>query len=1239
MKKLYLSLLAALTLSAASAQNTDQIDVDGKQYPVTVLQKRDIGPGTTWMRLRMPTYPLNVNLVTMDVSNPNVRVETMVGNEQVGKTESIVAASKRMSVDGKQVIAGANGNFWCVSNQAPWSDLLIGTPFGGSVRNGKIVTETNAAADQWCGGPAATCVIASDNQRLWIEPMLWAGTIQTEKTGNLPVTQVNKVVRTGEIGLYNGFYPATKAFQPVHQDGSHFVIDEGMSTEVYLKIDEGQAWNVGGAMMATVTKVNTGAGRGSLGDADFVLVANGAPYADQLAKLAVGDKLSYGHQWVSYADGSAPKIDNLLQGLSLVMKDGVQDRNANQGNSYNNQVYPKTGYGCSADKKTLYIITIDKSTDPVYGQSAGCPSNVMCSILAHYGCSDAATVDAGGSTEMLVLGNVVNRTTEGNPRPIANGWFVVSTAPEDNVITRLAFDDYQLKAPVYSSYTPRILGYNQYGTLVDDDVKGFTLTCDAAAGTCKDMTLNASGTPGTYTLTATLDGVSVSKDIEIMAADFALRINPIIIDKTRKYPIEVSAEIDGNVYNYNPANIAWTVSDPAVAAVDAEGILTGLKNGTTELTGTIGDHNAKATVRVEISDAALKGIVADAQTAENWSTSATAVKPITLTATGTDGGFGIDYKITGTRGTKFSVKPKEAFECYSLPDAIRLVVNPGNKAKFKNVAVSMQPANTERPVTVTVTPTLEADKDNEIVIPMTEFGDPADLAFFPVKFVNVTFTPDNTTGQYHIDLNALQAQYNNYAEAGKEYASIGTGYMTDDMITGLLDLDPVTYQVEIQQATDGTAYYRVMAPYGKTFAQALEDNCNKVLTPEQYDSEGKCFIDIDATNPDDVIFHKTMTGVNIGSGELFIGVNSLYNVTMKDGIITAPIMGIAVGMGESAIAGNRRGKFRIAMPGVEIPDFDVKLTPVSQCLTERKFKGHLTVGDAVKTVRYHIIANMQEDEMLSAVNQIAKGGAEFSARGDIELEMSDGTVKETVIMVGLDVNGKIVGYDWCSYYYIDEDPANWTDCGEAEFTDGFLQSLIQNIESQTTKTRLQKSVKDPGMYRLVNPYAGLKEYASLNKGHEGHNHYITINAKDPELIYFEESPIGLESTQYGLFRISSAAAYYLGAGFEADECKLLELGGVEENGMLTFPTDESLLFSMLKFDNGDWYNTDPEHVTKIKLPEGFSFSSGVSDIVADGDSNAAPVYYNLQGQPVSYPEPGTLYIRVSDGRATKVVAE
>ena len=44
------------------------------------------------------------------------------------------------------------------------------------------------------------------------------------------------------------------------------------------------------------------------------------------------------------------------------------------------------------------------------------------------------------------------------------------------------------------------------------------------------------------------------------------------------------------------------------------------------------------------------------------------------------------------------------------------------------------------------------------------------------------------------------------------YKSLGMGWMTDDMITDLLDWQPVTYQVEIQQAQDDSQFYRVVAP-------------------------------------------------------------------------------------------------------------------------------------------------------------------------------------------------------------------------------------------------------------------------------------------------------------------------------------------------------------------------------------------------------------------------------------------
>lgn len=457
------------------------------------------------------------------------------------------------------------------------------------------------------------------------------------------------------------------------------------------------------------------------------------------------------------------------------------------------------------------------------------------------------------------------------------------------------------------------------------------------------------------------------------------------------------------------------------------------------------------------------------------------------------------------------------------------------------------------------------------------------------------------------------------------YKSIGTGWMTDDMITQLLDWEPVTYKVEIQQAEDDSPLYRVIAPYGKNFADAIEAVNNRILTADQYDSEGKCYIDIDATDPDDVIFHKTMTGFNIGSGEIFIGLNKGYNTSLKDGVITSPIFGVAVGMGESAIAANKRGKFRIVMPGVELSDYDITLTPDSYCLTDRTFKANLTVGVGVETIRYAVVADMQEDEMVSYVKEIAKKGGIFTQRGDFTYEM-DEVSKETLILVGFNASGDQIGYQWCTYYYIDEDPDGWTDCGLAQFTDGILQDIIANIPSQTTTCMLQESVTTPGRYRLVDPYAGIEEFAALGAKHSDHHHFIYINATDPDYIYLEESPIGLETSKYGLMRVNSYSNYFLQAGFDWEEVVELELGAIVEDGEITFP-EEAILFSMTKHESGDWLIVNSEGLTRIKLPEGFDITTGIENVTVSDSASGAPEFFDLRGVKVAKPDHGLYIVR------------
>lgn len=765
-KSLLLSLFVLPLFS--QAQGVDTIVINDVNYHTDVIIDRDLGPGVNYKRLRIPKYPLNVNILMMDLNNPYNRIETMQASETLYKTEKLASAYKRLMTDEKRPLAGANGNFWCVSTQEPHSDLLIGATYNANLRNGKIITETNGHSDKWDGGPSRTGVIAVDtSKKLWIQSLYYAGSVSNDKIGNLTIQQVNKVVRDNEIGLYNGYYGKNKAFQMVEQykgsDGKkHWNTLEGIGTEVYLTVNEGQRWMAGEPMTCTVAEVKTDAGTGTLGNYDLCLVGRGTN-KDALASLVTGDQVTINYSW-STEDGVTPIIEQAIGGNAIVMLNGEMT-GRNDDESYNTQVYSRTAYGCSADGKTLYIIVIDKSTDPVYGVSAGCNTRVMCQIIKHYGCSNLCNVDAGGSAQMMVKGEVINKTTENSPRAVANGWFLFSIAPQDDVIARLEFDDVALMAPPYSTYEPKILGYNQYGDLINDNVQGFTLTCDESVGTTEGSSFIAGGNACVGNLTATYNGVSVTKPITIKNADLAIRIKPLMIDAAREYSMEVTATIDQNVYVYDPSRIAWTIENNEVVNIDENGILRGLKEGKSMVVGTIGEFTDTTYVTVEIASAA-KLYPSDWT---GWTAKGSGVSSSALAEDGT-----LSFSYSGGRSVYTQISKDMTF--YSLPDKLWLSFTP--TVNIESISVDLRTQSQTRTNWVEILPTsgtaFVAGETHVVEIPISALGEPSDLILYPISLHCVKFTiekNDTYKGEQSIKLNELSAEYYNYS-AGVENVSV-----------------------------------------------------------------------------------------------------------------------------------------------------------------------------------------------------------------------------------------------------------------------------------------------------------------------------------------------------------------------------------------------------------------------------------------------------------------------------------
>lgn len=757
MKKILLPLL----LLGAVTATAETVNLGGTDYNCQRLIDREIGPGIRHMRFRLPNYPLNINVLQVDLNNPYNSIETTVANESSRGTEALVHAAERQSSPGHVAVGGANANFWIVASQ-PEENVYKGTTRGASIRNGVIVTESNQHRDQWDGGTMRTGVVSlSADKTAYVD--YCTSTIKVSAP-NMPareIHQVNKGIHPDELCMYNRFYGATTEFLPICQDntGKYQHDAAGDATEVILDFCEGSSWGSNTDISMVVREVRLNAGKGTLGDHDAALVGR-ADNATALAALSVGDVVTINYSW-TYNPGTEAEISPVvMQAIgpnALVMRGGELTPH-NENENYNSMVYSRTGYGCSADGKTLYIIVIDKSSDPVYGQSKGCNTATMCEFARMLGCVQMANFDAGGSAEMFINGRIENRTTEGNPRPVANGWLVYDISPvgEDaTTVARLEFDAPTLEAPIYGSFSPKVIAYNAYGSVLDYDYRDFTLTVSDGAGRCEGNMFYAGGTPCQATLTATSGSATVSKTIDIRAAELSLRVKNVLIDGTREYPIEVVSTIGETTYTYDPSTLNWTVENPAVATIE-NGVLRGVAEGTTTYTCSVGDFTDQGTVTVQIAPQPEIGI--DNWT--GWKTKGTSgITGVALTEAGS-----LSLMYGSPRDPYVSITKQVDF--YSLPDAIVLEFR--SSLPLRNVTADLRAPFHSRSNNVVATngdANFEANTDYTIEFPLDQVGDPADLAIYPLSLRSLRFNivvDSNNSGEHKIELGRLYARYNHY---------------------------------------------------------------------------------------------------------------------------------------------------------------------------------------------------------------------------------------------------------------------------------------------------------------------------------------------------------------------------------------------------------------------------------------------------------------------------------------------
>lgn len=791
--RLFLS-LSALWLAASLWAQSGTIDINGNSCPVDTLACYEVGPGTLYTRfdVNIGSTKHKMYLLTVDLTNPYVKIEEGQGREHMGSVEHMVDTHHRIDSAGHRPIGSVNCNFWCVSSQntGDWEGLL-NQPFAGTAKDGMLIGEPM----DWNAPHGDRGYVMIDNLgKAWIRNMEFNGRLIKGSASrkvfdcNRPrVTPTNK----NEICLFNRFIGTTRALPDT-------------AIEVVFLPVQGQEWAINDTMDCVVTSINhTGGsaltgqmgalqGRGTrgtwmqnnfqVGDTFQLLV--GMYSANQVPGINVQ---LYPSDYNYSGDSITPHVMQMVTGNCLVMANGdITYRNYNE--DYNNKNYPRTMLATNNEGNRMWLLVSEK------------PGNYtaeMCAMLRHDGATWAAGMDGGGSAQMNLFGKVQNQTTEGSPRAVANSWFVVSTAPDDSTVAKLEFvDNLPTTVASYSSYTPHMRAYNQYGWLLGSDYSDFTLSCEPASlGTISadGRTFIASAGGGTGRLIAHSGNSTIFKQVTVLPGVLSLRLQDVLIDN-REYSIEVYSTADGNTYPVSPAFLAWTVADETVASVSAEGVLKGLKNGSTGIQGSLGGETVTINVTVQIPAEEVVSFFTMPEAQSEW-TLQNNYGPISWIYS-TPGVDEFAFTVNSARGPQ--VKMIGSLNLYSLPDSMKFVVKSG--VDLKSITFAAKPASASSVMPAAKSPVVADDGTASVVYKPSDFGgDAADIATYPINLQTITFTLQNVkvNTEYTIALQELLLYYHNTQRTALEDLPATNSDVHKVLRNGqlLIEKDGVVYSV------------------------------------------------------------------------------------------------------------------------------------------------------------------------------------------------------------------------------------------------------------------------------------------------------------------------------------------------------------------------------------------------------------------------------------------------------------
>ncbi len=355
------------------------------------IASREVGPAAKHHKFYREAGPWAIEVLEFDYSHPYLQLETARARQQPKGLELTSRLAAQEDREGARVVAAINGDFFDKQ----------GLPINLQIRRGEIVHGVY---------PRSVFLMNADKQPGIAVPEL-TGFVISRRGALHAIAGVNRERREDEMIAYNHYYGANTntnryGTETALQLLGRFCVNDTITAVVKMQMRQN--------------------GNSALHDSLYVLSAHGRAANWAAQHLAAGDTIK-----LLWQIPQAPAcLTAAIGGTPRLIRDGkisIESEIEKNRPDFAPTRHPRTALGYNEQTTRMYFVVVD-GRQP--GYSVGMSLQELAAFMLELGCTQAINLDGGGSSTMVVRGEVVNRPSDlTGERPVANALLLISTAP------------------------------------------------------------------------------------------------------------------------------------------------------------------------------------------------------------------------------------------------------------------------------------------------------------------------------------------------------------------------------------------------------------------------------------------------------------------------------------------------------------------------------------------------------------------------------------------------------------------------------------------------------------------------------------------------------------------------------------------------------------------------------------------------------------------------------------------